>query len=64
MEDRGPHALCMGEPRSGQAGNFMTTQQPHPLEEDRAELPALVFPEGPGYMPLFTDQTSVPSQPR
>jgi hypothetical protein len=33
--------------------NIMAIWQPHRLEEQRYELPALVKPEGPGYMPLY-----------
>jgi hypothetical protein len=33
--------------------NIMAIWQPHRLEERRHELPALVKPEGPGYMPLY-----------
>jgi hypothetical protein len=31
----------------------MAIWQPHRLEEQKYELPALVKPEGPGYMPLY-----------
>ena len=33
--------------------NIMAIWQPHRLEERRHELPVLVKPEGPGYMPLY-----------
>ena len=33
--------------------NIMAIWQPHRLEERGHELPALVKPEGPGYMPLY-----------
>ena len=33
--------------------NIMAIWQPHRLEERRRELPALVKPEGTGYMPLY-----------
>lgn len=33
--------------------NIMAIWQPHRLEEQKYELPALVKPEGPGYMPLY-----------
>jgi hypothetical protein len=33
--------------------NIMAIWQPHRLEERGRELPALVKPEGPGYMPLY-----------
>jgi hypothetical protein len=33
--------------------NIMSIWQPHRLEEQRYQLPALVKPEGPGYMPLY-----------